>query len=165
MKLIASSKLFNLRFSPKNFPPPVANRYIGSRTHPIRPKILHMYENRDPRSLWWYLSNQRTMPYTKVVRSWCMRRTREAFRQALRERGFNADGRRIATDPRGTGTPVDGYDYLQGSVELSISPEIVRESYATVKAEMDSIVDGMLQNWHTEWTKAMVKSQSIRGHS
>lgn len=148
MRTLVSTNLFMLRYNWKYIRNHVANRYLGSPTHPINPKIAHMYAHREENNLWWTVSVQPLMSYRRVVRSWCARRTRVAFKQALRERGFNWEGRRLlgkmatpTMTPSELGIPGDD---LTGTVELIVHPPCVKEKFPVIQKEMSFIVDALL---------------------
>lgn len=148
MRTLVSTNLFMLRYNWKHIRNHVANRYLRSPTHPISPKIAHMYAHREENNLWWTVSVQPLMPYRRVVRSWCARRTRVAFKQALKERGFNREGRMsldktatTAATPSETEIPGDG---LTGTVELIVYPPCVKEKFPVIQKEMSSMVDTLL---------------------
>ncbi|KAL5366005.1 hypothetical protein BJX96DRAFT_160138 [Aspergillus floccosus] len=147
MKIIASTKQFTLRYVQKHVIPPVAARYLGSHIHPIRPKIHHLYANRDRDTLWWRVSIKQIQSYKRVVRSWSARRAKIAFRQALKERGFDAEGRRLQLEP-GNDTPQNApegkEDNLTGSLEIIVHPQSILESYSTVQSDMHSLVNSLM---------------------
>lgn len=147
MKIIASTKQFTLRYVQKHVIPPVAARYLGSHIHPIRPKIHHLYANRDRDTLWWRVSIKQIQGYKRVVRSWSARRVKIAFRQALKERGFDAEGRRLQPEP-GNDThqnaPEGKEDNLTGSLEIIVHPQSILESYSAVQSDMHSLLNSLM---------------------
>ncbi|KAF9884772.1 hypothetical protein FE257_001262 [Aspergillus nanangensis] len=155
MKTLASTKQFTLRYVPKHVIPPVAARYLGSPVHPIRPKIFHMYATRDRNTLWWRVSVKPIQGFRRVVRSWCARRARLAFRQALKDRGFDAEGRRMRSESSGEGgsTPERNDDYIHGSLEIVVQPQSVQEDMTVVQTDMHHLVDVLIEK-----TKAPLKN-------
>lgn len=151
MRPLVTTELFILRYSSKISIPPVANRYLGAPNHPLRPKIAHMYAHRDRNTLWWRVGKGPLQSYNGVVRSWCARRTRLAFEQALAARGFDQEGRKImnhaGNDGMTTTTAAEtGLDRgLVGSVEIAILPACIRSRFSTMQEEMGSILDTLLQ--------------------
>lgn len=158
MKLVQTTKQFYLRWSPKTVVPPVAARYLGAQSHPIRPKIAHMYANRDPNTLWWRVQTN-GLDHKRVVRSWVARRVRNAFRIALRDRGYDGDGRRIyqSTD---TAEPASQQEPgLKGSVEIVVRPESIKEKFTEVLQESNSLVDTVVQLYNQRDAKPQKKSK------
>ncbi|KAF7184270.1 hypothetical protein CNMCM7691_004956 [Aspergillus felis] len=132
-KLVKGTSQFYMRYNPKTVLPPVANRYILSETHPIRPKIQHMYANRDPNTLWWRVNPQPLQSFKRVVRSWATRRVRLAFRQALTAQGFDVEGRRLVSETAGSAAMRSPKDGLQGSLEIAVLPQSVKVGYDTIE--------------------------------
>ena len=150
MKPLASTSLFILKYSPKLANPPVAHRYLEAPNHPLRPKIAHMYAHRDTDTLWWRIGKQKLQPFRGVVRSWCARRARIAFRQALAARGFDREGRKIQSHARGEDTTAATAGLvlergLVGSVEIVLLPPCMKEKFPTVQEQMASMLDTLIQ--------------------
>lgn len=140
------SSLFTLRYLPRTQIPPVASRYLGSPTHSIYPKIAHMYATRDRTVLWWRVSAQHLMVYKRVVRTWCSRKMRIAFKQALKTHGFDAEGKRITSAPRPSAGWISGDDdRLTGTVEITINPRFIREDMSNLQSDMDQTVRNLLE--------------------
>ncbi|KAE8349012.1 hypothetical protein BDV28DRAFT_142097 [Aspergillus coremiiformis] len=145
MKFTTSTKQFTLRYVPKHVISPIASRYLASPINPIRFKIQHLYAQRDRNTLWWRVSVQHLQQHKRVVRSWCARRVRLAFRRALKERGFDAEGQRIGSDMDGNiGTSEGKNDNLIGSIDIYVRSQCVQEAYSVVQADMNSLVDSLL---------------------
>ncbi|KAJ5560377.1 hypothetical protein N7513_002776 [Penicillium frequentans] len=140
MKWLTTSSLgMNLRYCPQNIIPSIAQRYLGSPTHPIRPKIAHMWANRDPNTLWWRVSVAPIGHMKRVVRSWCARRTRIAFQQALRNQGYDELGVPLQDFP----TPRK--HNLTGSLELVLRPACVDLDFKIVQRDADNLLQKMLK--------------------
>lgn len=157
MKLVQTTKQFHMRWSPKTFVPPVAARYIGAQSHPIRPKIVHMYANRDPNTLWWRVQTN-GLDHKRVVRSWCARRVRNAFRKALHDHGYDGEGRRILQDMDETQSSSQGELDLKGSVEIVVRPELIKEKFPEVLKETDSLVETIVRLSNERASKSQKKS-------
>jgi chitin biosynthesis protein CHS5 len=140
LKVIRSTSQFLLRYSPRHLIPPVAMRYMAAKYHPIRPKILHMYANRDKSALWWRVSINH-LPLKRVVRSWCARRVRRAFREALGERGYDHEGRRIQQDNQESSAEVG----LNGTAEIMVHQQSIKQDYSSVREECLILVDTLVQ--------------------
>ncbi|KAL1968661.1 hypothetical protein VTN77DRAFT_1487 [Rasamsonia byssochlamydoides] len=139
LKPIKSTNQFVLRYSPQCGMTPIAARFVQSETHPLRPKILHMYANRDRNTLWWRVSVNH-LPLKRVVRSWCARRARTAFKQALEERGFDPEGRPLKKEEPSSQTVG-----LKGTVEIVVNQRSIKEELPAVKEEMASLVDSLVR--------------------
>lgn len=136
MKAAASTNLL-LRYHAKPIIPPVARRYLGSPVHPLRPKIAHMYEHRDPNTLWWRVSVSQLTPFKRVVRSWCARRARAAFKQALKQQGLDRSGRPLSSNP--------SKQALTGSLDVIVRPASISQSFETVQRDAHDLLEGMLK--------------------
>lgn len=78
----------------------------------------------------------------KVVRSWCCRRVRIAFRESLKKRGFDEKGRKIVLDALGKPTTVVG---RRGTLELVPNPKLKRESNKELQQLADEAVDLLIK--------------------
>ena len=87
------------------------------------------------------------LSFKRVVRSWSARRTRSAFREALRERGFDAEGRKVAGD---SDQNTEEADSLKGSLDIMIQPKGVRVDSGTIKTDIKYLLDILLQRGSTE---------------
>ncbi|KAI9823458.1 MAG: hypothetical protein M1832_002469 [Thelocarpon impressellum] len=67
-----------------------------NREHVLHARTARKHRERDPATLWWWVSTSMREARQKVLRSFCNRRMRAAVRSALDERGFDAEGRRKA---------------------------------------------------------------------
>ncbi|BDD61548.1 hypothetical protein MAP00_006589 [Monascus purpureus] len=146
MKTSISSSNFILRYNSKTVISPVAMRYLAQPTHALRPKIAHMYATRDRNTLWWRVSMTELLRFKRVVRSWITRRTRATISEALKERGFDREGRRIVR----TGQPSEaGADAntrgLTGTLEVVIRPQCITEDSSTVQKEVSTLLDDLIE--------------------
>ncbi|EAW08854.1 uncharacterized protein ACLA_097960 [Aspergillus clavatus NRRL 1] len=144
MKLLKTTNYFVMRYVPQTKIPPVAARYLGSNTNPIRVKVQDMYTHRNPETLWWRVSLQPLQSFKRVVRSWGARRARLAFRQALAARGFDPEGRRLVSQAQGSETEQQSLQGLKGSLEFIVRPQSVKDEYAAVRKEMDYLLHTLL---------------------
>lgn len=138
MKTIVSKNML-LRYSPKNHIPPVAARYLAAPLHPIYPKISHMWAQRDRSILWWRVNTQQLRPFKRVVRSWCARRARIAFQEALHTRGLDKLGRPISSE---ASNQTQG---LKGSLEVILRPETRDLSFESLQQDALGHLDSVLQ--------------------
>lgn len=142
--LTAQGKFCILRYSAKPLIPPVAKRYLDTPTHPLRPKIQHMYDNRDPGTLWWRVSLHQLGQHKRVVRSWGARRARVAFRETLKQHGFDEAGKRLEPGTTRYGCMDSPSGGLKGSLEVVVRLESLDEPFAEVQSDMHSIFDQLV---------------------
>ncbi|KAJ5772407.1 hypothetical protein N7520_002936 [Penicillium odoratum] len=137
--LSSSSSSMNVRYCPINTVPSIAQRYLGSPTHPIRPKIVHMWKTRDKNTLWWRVSVAPLKNAKRVVRSWCARRARLAFQEALRNQGYDDLGIPLKDSP----TPRK--HNLTGSLELTLRPGCINRDFKVVQRDAHYLLRNVLQ--------------------
>ena len=132
--------LFYMHHHPKNVLPPVASRYIDMMSyHPAVPKIEHIYKHREKGTLWWNISPAKMVGHKKVIRSWCSRRVRHAFRDALRERGFDRDGKVNVLNE--SGDVVGKEKGLQGTLDIRMNATLFEAKYADIEEQAGLLVD------------------------
>ncbi|KAJ5542657.1 hypothetical protein N7461_008660 [Penicillium sp. DV-2018c] len=134
---------FMARYWPKCNTPPVAGRYLKTPSHPIRPKILHLCEHRDPNTLWWRVSTSKITTNKRVVRSWCARRVRLAFELALKEHGLDKLGKPLVSE-----SPSQK-DILKGTLEIYINPPCVTEDFESIQKGAKMVVSELLAHVST----------------
>jgi hypothetical protein len=119
---------------------PIAARCLNAgRPHPLEPRIKYLYETRERGILWWSVTHSEVYHLKRVVRSWCARRLRNAFRDALRDRGFDEDGRLLVLDSNGN--IIDKKNRLKGTLELRMRNRLVEAKYVDVVEQAGRIVD------------------------
>jgi hypothetical protein len=64
----------------------------------------------------------------------------------LKERGFDAEGKRIRQDSESLKVSEGTNDNLVGSVEILVRPQCAQEDYTVVQADMDSLVDSLIRD-------------------
>lgn len=128
---------FEIRFWAKHKTPPIAGRYANFSAHPIRPKIVHMMAHRDPKTLWWNVSTNNIQNSKRVVRSWCSRRVRFAFKEALRQQGLDILGKRISES---SPSPTD----LIGSMEIYLENACIVQSFADIQKDANNIISQLV---------------------
>lgn len=157
MKLAASSSNLLLRYNNKPIISPIASRYLLSPVHPIHPKIAHLYEHRDRDTLWWRVSVSQLTHLKRVVRSWCARRARIAFEQALKQQGFDR-----------LGIPIAGHECAQkerltGSLDIIIRPPCIKQSFETVQQDTHRLLEKILSQRAMHFDRAAKKSEDSPG--
>ncbi|KAL2820033.1 hypothetical protein BJX63DRAFT_418582 [Aspergillus granulosus] len=145
MRNIVTTKQFSLRFDRNNTISKVAARYISAQNNPIRPKIRWLTDKRDRNTLWWRVSPVELTNYTRVVRSWHARRAHAAFEEELKARGFDAKGRKLASDTQGSAVFEKIGGYLKGTAILQIRPACVQGNYPSMQREMKTVVDALMK--------------------
>jgi hypothetical protein len=74
----------------------------------------------------------------RVLRSWCARRVRIAFYEALKQHGFDDEGRRLVFDLQGrllrkeTG--------LQGSLEIKLDRSLIQEKFDEILRQAGRVI-------------------------
>ena len=125
-----------LRYCPQHIMTPVALRYISAPYNPIRPKIMHMYETRDRNTLWWRATTSHLLPEKKVVRVWCARRARRAFKHALKKQGFDEVGHPLIPGEQ---------EVFKGSMEVIACPPLITMKYETLEQEADTLLAKIME--------------------
>lgn len=74
----------------------------------------------------------------RVVRSWCARRARIAFEQALKQQGFDRLGIPIA------GPECAQKERLTGTLDIMIRPPCIKESFETVQQDTHRLLERIL---------------------
>lgn len=138
MKLAASANTVLFRYNQKAVIPRVAERYLRAPLHPIRPKIAHMYEHRDPNTLWWNVTVLQLAQFKKVVRSWSARRARIAFELALKQQGFDKLG-----IPLGPSKDMQE-ERFTGTLDIIVRPSCVKESFETIQQDTHRLLESIL---------------------
>ncbi|KAL1952556.1 hypothetical protein VTO42DRAFT_4814 [Malbranchea cinnamomea] len=158
---VRNVKLFFTYFNPKNVPPPIALRYLSvSQFNPILPKIKHMYATREKGNLWWSVGHGNLTNHKRVIRSWCARRLRHAFRQALKQRGFDKDGKLLMFDVEGNVT--EKKKGLVGTLDIRMNVELLTAKYADIVQQAGLLVDH-LRYQQLRPAKKRTKQPSAKG--
>lgn len=111
-------------------------QYLGTPDHPLVPMLLKRYALREEIPLWWTCITQREGGHTdRVVRSWLARRTRNAFTESLRKKGFDTDGRRLP----GSGNKAD----LFGTASIAVQRAALKVPYAELVKQTDIAVSSI----------------------
>lgn len=143
------------RYTSEAVIPPVAQRYLGSPVHPIRPKIAYMHEHRDPNALWWRVSVSHLNQFKRTIRSWCARRARIAFQEALKRQGFDRLGH-----PLDLSSSSIQNQALLGSLDITIRPSCVHQSFEAVQKDADFHLKGLLKQRERRGERANHKAKS-----
>lgn len=104
-------------------------------THVLRPKILHLYQNRDRETLWWR-AHAHNLSMKKVVRTSTAKRVRKIFREVLFQQGYDPHGRPLAFEKLPKDIPVR-YLPVAGTLDISILPGAVTQQPADMRGELE----------------------------
>ena len=118
---IAFSHCYNSSYSSRIF--------LEDQTHTLHLPIVARYDSRPRIGLWWGVTSNTMTGVKVVVRRWSSRRLRHAIREALKERGFDEDGKSLV-----------GGD-LTGTLEVDTREGIVKARFEDVKREAGLAID------------------------
>ncbi|KAI9777585.1 MAG: hypothetical protein M1816_004629 [Peltula sp. TS41687] len=144
-------RAFFLFYSPQHVPSLAAHTILTNPTHPLHLPFTHRYEAQDRTTLWWTVYGTLKQLPTKVVRGWGERRLKQAFRAALLNRGFDAQGRRVVVvvDEKGDAgrgsERGEGKGNLIGTVRLQVMKPIVALRGADVREQAGWAVDRIVR--------------------
>jgi hypothetical protein len=138
---------FVARYWPKCNTPPVAARYLKAPSHPIRPKVLHSCAHRDPNTLWWRISTSKIATTKRVVRSWCARRVRLAFEQALKQHGLDKLGKPLVSE---FSESPSQKKTLKGTLEIYIHHPCVTEDFESIQKGAKVVISELLAHVSTQ---------------
>ncbi|KAJ5952878.1 uncharacterized protein N7479_011291 [Penicillium vulpinum] len=139
-KFVASTNSFVLRYWPKCNTPPVAARYLNVPTHPIRSKIVDLCAHRERKTLWWRVSVSQIQQSKRVVRSWCARRVRIAFEQALKQQGLDKLGKPLISE-----SPLQEKK-LSGTMDIYIQPPCVTQDFERIQKDAHHLLSLLLDH-------------------
>lgn len=170
-----SSSTLVIRYLPMFVIPNFARRFLGIPIHPLFPKLNHTYKTTDKQLLLWHVSGFKMSDFKHAPRLWCTRRTRAAFLNALRERGFDEKGRRIRPSAASTATatrtgtvnaanrnvpgPKQERD-LRGTLTITMNRECMSQDFATVQSDINRLLDTLLERLRTRpWEVDRLKTE------
>lgn len=128
--------------------------------HPLFHLRKRIADARPRTGLWWHATAGPNTSRARVVRNWVMRRLRNAFRETLRERGLDENGKinprahkgvdesLRASNRKGIREALARGEELEitGSIKMHALPSIVTAKFVDVKKETASVVDGLLDH-------------------
>ncbi|EAS29929.3 uncharacterized protein CIMG_08675 [Coccidioides immitis RS] len=161
---IKGVSLFHIFYSPENLIPYIAARYLNDFDHPIRPKVVHMYQTRERGILWWTVVDGYLVSSLKpVVRSWCARRVRTAFEAVLKERGYNTEGKKLIRDSQGHVTGAE--KALKGTMEIRMVEPVMKAGYEKIVEQARLLVDHLenKQVWEGKRNQQQAQTRQTRG--
>lgn len=134
LPLPSSLTAYTLSYTPSHLPPTSTLAILARPSHVLRGSTVRRAALKDTRTLWWTVSMRNAEAQRKVVRSWCNRRMKKAVREALRERGFDGEGRwkgeRAKGTEKGSGRKERG---LSGTAVFMMREEMVSMKFERVK--------------------------------
>jgi hypothetical protein len=114
-------------------------RALDEPLHPLKQHLLKRYAVREEVPLWWSCVTTREVGHTdRVVRSWLARRTRNAFKESLRKKGYDTNGRPLLE----SGNEAN----IFGTANLSVKREAMKLSFVELVKQTDVAVTKM-QEW------------------
>ncbi|PWY83482.1 hypothetical protein BO70DRAFT_26929 [Aspergillus heteromorphus CBS 117.55] len=141
MVMLHKTEAFVMRYTSKHKTSWIAQRYLAE-PHVIQPKIRHMYATRD-KTLWWQAISSALSNLRRVVRAHCCRRARLAFRLALKEHGFDGEGRRIGDKTQDLDWRQSG---LTGTLDLALKEPIAQMPFDVLQREMNVGVSALVNH-------------------
>ncbi|KAI9838900.1 MAG: hypothetical protein M1819_004108 [Sarea resinae] len=130
--------IFQAQFCPEQRPALASMPMLSNPLHPLYPVVKRRYDARDPNSLWWNVYTNIAVSPKRVVRSWLNRRTKNAIVEALKVRGYDADGRSISGEDVGTSN-------LRGSMNILTKLPMIVADFETVKEQAGQVIDRVQQ--------------------
>lgn len=122
---------FVVHYSPVPRPTQASFDVLGDKFHPIHLKTKRKYAEKDRNTLWWNSIVYASVASKSVLRSWCCRRLRLAFSTALKESGFDSEGRVLPGTVGQAGT--HRKTGLKGSLTLTARPALLTAKFAVVQ--------------------------------
>ncbi|KAL1993747.1 hypothetical protein VTN49DRAFT_2416 [Thermomyces lanuginosus] len=136
------TELYAARYHNKCLMSPYTERYVLYPT-PLRAKFLWEHRHRDFNTLWWRVEVGH-LPFKKVVRTWIARRMRQAFRTALYQQGFDAQGRPLpAAEIQGKEIP-SRRSGIAGTVAITATDKTKKASDVQIQKEMNAVVEKLV---------------------
>lgn len=120
-----------------------AAEHSGSQPHPLKPKIQHLYQNRDRNTLWWRAISH-TIPLKKVVRTTVAKRVRKIFCEVLFQQGYDPYGWPLPRETKPARIPVR-YHPISGYMEIMISQGAVTQESADMRRELATLFQRTLR--------------------
>lgn len=132
--------------------------YIASDPqHPLCILQRRELKARKREGLWWHVTTGVELSRSSVVRSWCRRRLRNAFAEALKKNGFDEYGRLVnpqlfVRDRSQVAHAIQSNTNLSltGSLRLHILPPLIASKYPLVCKEADGIIDILLDGFENK---------------
>ncbi|CRG86179.1 hypothetical protein PISL3812_03182 [Talaromyces islandicus] len=120
-----------------------AAQHTGSQPHPLKPKIQHLYRDRDRNTLWWRAVSHH-LPLKKVVRTTVAKRVRKIFTEVLFQQGYDPVGRPLALENLPEQIPVR-HQPIRGSIEILVSKSAVTQEPQAMRLELTRLLSRTLR--------------------
>lgn len=141
---LQGTKLFGILYSTRHVLPKIAAKYLERDPfHVLGPKIRYMYNHRDLDTLWWSASQGPITKEKRVVRACALKRIRHAFRESLRRKGFDAEGRKVTLDSEGN--ILSTKPFLKGTMSIMVYPPTVLAPVEELQRDTDTALREMLK--------------------
>jgi hypothetical protein len=129
----------------------IPHHVVADPSHPLHESQKRRQEARKKEGLWWYATTGVDLNKSSCVRSWARRRLRFALLDALKQRGFDQNGKFVNLEAikdrmdlmhvLRQGKTLD----LMGSLRAHVQPPLISAKYTQVCAEMGHVIESMLQ--------------------
>lgn len=135
----------------------ITNFVLQDKQHPLYSIVLRRNNERKKEGIWWHVTTTNDLSKSSVIRSWCRRRLRNAFTDALKTRGFDRFGRLV--DAGALKEPFAGLAHvvkddphfqLRGSFRFHALTPLIPAKYVNVQRDMMAALDMMLSYYQDE---------------
>ena len=123
-----------INYSSRYNPSVSALEFLADKQHSLHLPTLANYNARPTVGLWWLVTSNTMLGKKAVVRHWCSRRMREAFVEALKQRGFDK-----------TGTRLMGHN-LTGTLHMLTLPVILKANFDVLKKEAGMVIEYLAES-------------------
>lgn len=154
-RMVRGTSLFTAIHNLTYKPGPSGERIIEEVYHPLHLQTKRKYEARERTGLWWHALVGTSVSPRRVVRNWCARRMRNAFKEALGARGMDEYGR-VKIDGRGISSP----PLVRGYMRMQASPKTLTANNAMLRKECLAVLDEVIRLCR-EWPEAS-NGKSVR---
>ncbi|CAO2650929.1 Nn.00g092260.m01.CDS01 [Neocucurbitaria sp. VM-36] len=125
-------------------------------SHPLHETQKRRQKERKKEGLWWHATTGLDLNKSSCVRAWARRRLRNAVRDELQQRGYDATGKLV--DLKAVQHRPDLLNLLQqgktldltGSLRLHILPPLIPAKYTQVREETGYVIETILQAMKNE---------------
>lgn len=145
-------KVFTISYTPKHLPSYPSSLILADKYHPLyyRTRARYLAYPRD--TLWLRISCNNLVALKRVVRAHCQKRLKAAIIQALRDAGFDSQGRALkATDESN-----HKVTSLVGTFQVLGSRELLEADSEVIKEQARSAVEKVI----TSYEKSLAKGKA-----
>ncbi|KAF1852073.1 uncharacterized protein K460DRAFT_362833, partial [Cucurbitaria berberidis CBS 394.84] len=134
-----------------DYKPFIIHHVATDSSHPLYETQKRRQRERKKEGLWWHATTGVDLNKSSCVRAWARRRLRNAIKDELQQRGYDATGKLV--DLKAIQHRTDLMDLLRqgktldltGSLRLHVQPPLIPAKYAQVRAETGHVVESILQ--------------------